>query len=435
MSNALAVAGVTAVLKDLLDDGMIDHAVTDTLGQGVTVSALAPDEIDLGTDKQPRLNLFLYQVTPNAAWRNMGFPAYDASGQRTNNPPLALDLHYMLTAYGALDLQAEVLLGYAMLLLHQTPVLPRAAILKSLNPPTPPVTGSLLPTVYKALQASALADQLEQIKITPEVMNTEELSKLWTAIQTHYRPTATYLVTVVLIQPTVTTSAPLPVLSRGPRDPVTTLETGPKVIASMQSPDPVISSIVYANGQNSAELGDVVVVNGQNLAGSGQTLLLANPLRNVTVSVTTPTNVSATSLTFTLPTNAATCPAGTYTASVQLVLTAGAPPVISDQQPLTIAPKITALPTAATLDASGNLTLTPTCTPQLQPTQTASLILGDIQAAATPITTATATPSFAFTALPAGTYWVRLRIDNVDSHLIDFGPPPVFAGPQIVVSA
>ena len=283
MSNALAIAGVTAVIKDLLDDGMIDHAVTDTLGQGVTVSAIAPDEIELGTDKQPRLNLFLYQVTPNIAWRNAGLPSCDSNGRRTGNPPLALDLHYMLTAYGALDLQAEVLLGYAMLLLHQTPVLPRAAIRKSLNPPTPPVTGSLLPAVYKALQASSLADQLEQIKITPEVMNTEELSKLWTAIQTHYRPTATYLVTVVLIQPTATTSAALPVLSRGPRDPVTNLETGPTVIATMRSPGPVISSFVYANGQNSAELGDAVVVNGQNLAGNGQTLVLANPLRGVNV--------------------------------------------------------------------------------------------------------------------------------------------------------
>jgi uncharacterized protein DUF4255 len=434
MSNALAIAGVTAVLKDLLDDGLIDHAVTDTLGQGVTVSALAPDEIELGTDKQPRLNLFLYQATPNAAWRNMGLPAYDSSGRRTNNPPLALDLHYMLTAYGALDLQAEVLLGYAMLLLHQTPVLQRAAIRKSLNPPTPPVTGSLLPTVYKALQASALADQLEQIKITPEVMNTEELSKLWTAIQTHYRPTATYLVTVVLIQPTVPTSAPLPVLSRGPRDPTTNLETGPTVIATMQSPDPVISSIVYPNGQNSAELGDAVVINGQNLNGSNQTLMLANPLRGVSVSLTAPTNVSATSLTFILPTNAATCPAGTYTASVQLTRGADPAPVLSSQQPLTIAPKITALPATATLDASGNLMLTPTCTPQLQPNQTASLILGDIQASAAPIVTATPTPSFTFTALPAGTYWVRLRIDNVDSHLINFGPPPVFTGPKIVVS-
>ena len=35
MSNALAIAGVTAALKDLLDSGLIDQAVTDTLGAGV----------------------------------------------------------------------------------------------------------------------------------------------------------------------------------------------------------------------------------------------------------------------------------------------------------------------------------------------------------------------------------------------------------------
>ena len=106
--------------------------------QNVAIPADAPDEIELGADKQPRLNLYLYQVTPNAAWRNMCFPALDASGRQIANPPLALDLHYMLTAYGALDLQAEVLLGYAMLLLHETPVLARAAIRKSLDPPPSP---------------------------------------------------------------------------------------------------------------------------------------------------------------------------------------------------------------------------------------------------------------------------------------------------------
>lgn len=435
MSNALAIAGVTAVLKDLLDDGIIDHAVTDTLGQGVTVSALAPDEIELGADKQPRLNLYLYQVTPNAAWRNMCFPALDASGRQIANPPLALDLHYMLTAYGALDLQAEVLLGYAMMLLHETPVLPRAAIRKSLDPPpSPAVTGSLLPTVYKSLRAANLADQLEQIKITPEVMNTEELSKLWTAIQTHYRPTATYLATVVLIQPDLPTSAPLPVLSRGPRDPTTHLETGPTVIATMESPYPALSSIVYPNGQNSAELGDQIVINGRNLDGSGQTLLLSNPLRGIAVSVVPTDSVTPSRITFTLPPSPAVYPAGTYTATVQLSRGIDPAPIVSNPLPLSIAPKITALPATATLDASGDLTLTPTCTPELQPNQTASLILGDVQATAAAITAATATPSFTFTALPPGTYWVRLRIDGVDSHLIDFGPPPSFVGPQIVVS-
>ena len=58
----------------------------------------------------------------------------------------------------------------------------------------------LLPSIYKALSAADLAEQFEQIKITPSVMNTEELSKLWTAVQSSYRPTAAYMASVVLIE-------------------------------------------------------------------------------------------------------------------------------------------------------------------------------------------------------------------------------------------
>jgi hypothetical protein len=140
------------------------------------------------------------------------------------------------------------------------------------------------------------------------------------------------------------------------------------------------------------------------------------------------------SIAFTVPNDALAYPAGTYTATLRLIRGGDPAPVVTNPLLLSIAPKITALPANATLDVHGNLTLTPTCTPQLQPTQTATLILGDIQAAAAPITAPTATPSFTFTALPPGTYWVRLRIDGIDSYLIDFGPPPSFAGPQIVVS-
>ena len=40
MSNALAIAGVSAVVRDLLNNGFIDHRVTDAMGQGVTVTAV-----------------------------------------------------------------------------------------------------------------------------------------------------------------------------------------------------------------------------------------------------------------------------------------------------------------------------------------------------------------------------------------------------------
>ena len=45
MSSALAIAGVTAVLRDLLNDGLINHNVSGVLGSTVTVSVLPPDRV------------------------------------------------------------------------------------------------------------------------------------------------------------------------------------------------------------------------------------------------------------------------------------------------------------------------------------------------------------------------------------------------------
>jgi hypothetical protein len=210
MSSALAIASVTAVLKNLLDNGMIDDHVVGTVGN-VTVTARAPDLITLDASTPSQLNLFLYQVTPNQGWRNAGMPARNADGDRLTNPPLALDLYYLLTAYTAQDLHAEILLGYGMQVLHEMPMLPRQGIRGALG-----VSGILaavgqLPANLQALAASELAEQVEAIKITPTVMNSEEMSKLWAAFQSRYRPSAAYHVSVVLIQARKSTRAALPV--------------------------------------------------------------------------------------------------------------------------------------------------------------------------------------------------------------------------------
>jgi hypothetical protein len=214
MSSALAIASVTAVLRDLLNNGLIDHDVSSTLGN-VTVSTTSPDRIDVtGNNQQSQLNLFLYQVSPNASWRNVGLPSRNGNGERISNPPLALNLHYLLTAYGALDLHAEILLGYGMQLLHETPVLTRNAIRTALAPPTPVSAGGNLPAQLQALFTSQLAEQVEQIRIVPETPNTEEISRLWSALGAHYRPTAAYQASVVLIESRQTTRSALPVRAR-----------------------------------------------------------------------------------------------------------------------------------------------------------------------------------------------------------------------------
>ena len=210
MSNALAIASVTAVLKDLLNNGVIDHQLSGVVGE-VTVSALPPDRLLVaGEQETSRINLFMYHASPNPGWRNVGLPSRSSSGDRIANPPLALDLHYLLTAYGASEFHAEILLGYAMQLLHENPVLSRDMIRRTLAPVSP-VTGVILPTPLNTLIASELADQVETVRLTPQTMTTDDVSKLWMAIQSHYRPTAVYQASVVLIESRASTRSALPV--------------------------------------------------------------------------------------------------------------------------------------------------------------------------------------------------------------------------------
>src|ERR1700743_1751623 len=214
MSTALAIASVTQVLKDLLNDGLINNDVTGTLGVNVKVTSLPPDRIDTTlASEDSQLNLFMYHTTTNMGWRNEGFPSLNAKGERISNPPLALDLHYLLSAYGSTELHPEILVGYGMQLLHETPVLTRDAIKTSLalNPSVPPAQ---LPQYLRMLSTSELADQIEQIKITPQALSTEEIYKLWAAFLTRYRPTSAYHVSVVLIESKKSTKAALPVLQR-----------------------------------------------------------------------------------------------------------------------------------------------------------------------------------------------------------------------------
>ena len=212
MSSPMAIAAVSAVLKNLLDNAVADDSLSSASGS-VKVTLLAPNRINTDAGETSQLNLYLYQVTSNPGWRNAGLPSRNDRGERLTNPPLALNLHYLLTAYGTKDFDAEILLGYAMHVLHETPVLTRDAIRTTLTSPSP-VTGNLLPSPMDKLLASDLADQIEQIKVTAEFLSTEEMSKLWTAMQVGYHISMAYQASVVLIEGQRPTRVALPVRER-----------------------------------------------------------------------------------------------------------------------------------------------------------------------------------------------------------------------------
>ncbi len=430
MSNALALAAVTAVLKDLLDNGLIDRNVSGTIGSPVTVSALPPDRVKTGESDPTQLDLFLYNVAPNAAWRNADLPSANGRGERIANPPLALDLSYLLIAYGKQDFEAEILLGYAMQVLHETPVLTRAAIRRSLSP-TSPVGGGLLPPPLSALPAAELADQVELVKLTPQPMSTEEISRLWSALQTNYRPSVAYLASVVLIEGTRPTRSPLPVLTRG------ALDEGVIVTPDTTAPPPAVPTLLALhppNDQPAARLGETVTVEGVGLAGATVSLRLAHPRLPAPISLAPQPDATAASLRFAIPNQPANFAAGICTAAVSIVPQPGQPPQLTNELALPLAPTIlTVSPNPAPRDANGRVTLTVTCAPQVRPAQRASLFVGAREVPSQPHPTAVASLTFRIDAAPPGRHWLRLRVDGVDSLLVDRSvTPPVFIASQQV---
>jgi Pvc16 N-terminal domain/IPT/TIG domain len=409
MSNALAIAAVSAVLRDLLNQALIDQGVSATVGNPVTVTAQPPDRITIGETEQPQLNVFLYHIASNAGWSNSALPSRDRDGSRVANAPLALDLFYLLSAYGKNDFDCEILLGCAMQMLHETPVLPRNTIRNALsgNPPA-------------SLVAADLADQIEQIKITPQLVSTEEVWRLWTALQAHYRPTAAYRISVVLIQSSKATKTALPVSSRN--------------IVTLPFRLPFI-----------AEITPQIVVPGASITLSGQNLQAAQTKVNFGVSgVVDPNTMSNTQIVATLP---AGLFAGVNTVQVVQELTFGTPAdphpgFESNVVPFMLAPQIT---TPQPLSAKVGTTLTLTVNPPVGRGQRASLAVGgrSITIPARPATgpATTGTLDFPIPAdFPTGDFPIRLQIDGAQSPLeVDQNPSsPTFGqltgNPKITVT-
>lgn len=106
-----------------------------------------------------------------------------------------LNLHYLLSAYSERDFQAEILLGTALDCLQQSPCLSDEQISTLLTSLTPARSGH--PTL-KALLQEAHTSPLQEIRITPEFLSLEDLSKLWSSLQAPARPSVTYQVAITL---------------------------------------------------------------------------------------------------------------------------------------------------------------------------------------------------------------------------------------------
>jgi hypothetical protein len=411
VSNHFAIAGVTSTLRNLLRDRL-------QTGAGVTA---APPDVTVSGVTGKRLNIYLYHLAENASLKNQQIMGQGHPGEY-GRPPLSLNLHYLLTAFGGseelpdADLQAQQVLADAMRVLHDFPVIP-----EDLHEHDDPLRPLILDP--------SLLNEAERLKITLSPTSLEEFSKIWVALPAAcFRRSVAYEVSVVQIESERARRASLPVRRRQ----VQAVPFNTPFIAEIARDVP-FEGIALAV----AEPGDTIVLTGRNLAGRNATRVRVGTLDTVVASP------QAERLELALP---AGLTAGVQPVQVihDLLLPAQpGPPVAhrgfeSNLVPLVVLPRLLGLtPSPAT---AGTL-VTATVDPPVLARQQRTLLLGDFSVRgeevapdAPPSTTITFRLPSAPAALPAGNYLVRVRIDGAESRLQTNAVTQLYDGPILVVT-
>jgi hypothetical protein len=133
----------------------------------------------------PTLSLFLYRVTINEHVRNTSRP----SAQSRGDIPLSLDLHYLMTVWASGPLVEHTILAWAMRELYANPLLD----VSSLSP-----------------EAGWAPDDV--IQLIPSELSTEDIMRIWDALDPPYRLSVSYIARVVRLEAHTTPDA-LPVVA------------------------------------------------------------------------------------------------------------------------------------------------------------------------------------------------------------------------------
>lgn len=236
MSNFLAVATVSAVLQRLL---------TPVASAAVTGAEVWVDRSDVKRQKDG-VNIYLYRHSLDSVSRNEDLPARRANGSLTNRPKVAVTLHYLLTFHGKDDLMVpQRLLGATLAALHTRPIITHALIDAVNNEATVP-SG-----MHGFLAFNDLLEAEELVRVSPDPMSLDELSKLWSVFfQSPYQLSATYVASAVLLEESLETLLPAPPVTR-PQLAVRAL-LKPTILSARNAADPraplVASSVLQIEG-------------------------------------------------------------------------------------------------------------------------------------------------------------------------------------------
>jgi hypothetical protein len=406
MSNTLAIASVSGVLtariRGLLDDAGLS---------GFTVTAGHPTQ-----DSSPGVYLHLYQILPNGHLRNETLPERSADGTVLRPARLAVDLHLLFTFVGeAATFDGERLAGVVMTGLNEFPTLSRAEIADYLG---------ALPAGH-VLAGADLGDQLEHVRLTPESMDLEALSRLWGMYgQSQHQLSVAYQASVVMLDAEVEHAAPLPAT----RPALTTFLLRVPRIGEVRS---------SARAQPVVRFEEELVVRGSALRGDRTMLRIGDAMLPAAdpgdVEIRQPFDAAA---------GLASGLAGLQVVH-EIVLADGSARAAGESNTLPVALVPTVTPaspsTVATGDPDGNplLDVRLEVAPLPAAAQRVALLLvgtaGEGRSTWDRWRVDDGALVFTTTGLPAGTYLVRLEVDGAVT-LLDVDATGAFTGPAVTVS-
>jgi hypothetical protein len=146
--------------------------------------------LGLGASGNRGINLFLHRVDEHPELRNADYHLLRGTPDTLAAPPLSLTLRYLMTAFAAPheqlgEVPAQMLLGEAMRVFHQHPVVPKAHL-------------------DEELEDSGVELRVMLVPIDPE-----EIGRLWGTGENPYRLSVQYEVSMVQIDPTPKANRPL----------------------------------------------------------------------------------------------------------------------------------------------------------------------------------------------------------------------------------
>lgn len=242
MADHRAIAAVSRSLRLLLRDRM----------RGGAAVTLAPPDVTVQGIAGARVNLYLFQVIEAAELRNQEPPGRGWP-KTPGQPPLALRLRYVLTAQAATedqeesDINAQTILGDAMLVLHQfAGRLAEAAF-----------TDATVGPLGEPILDEALRRDYEALRVTLAPADLEDLSRFWSAMSGQsFRRSAVYEVSLIQMEPDEPRRQPRQVETR-------------RVIASPRR-RPIIERLFVTpapgapEGEGRARIGDQITIVARN---------------------------------------------------------------------------------------------------------------------------------------------------------------------------